>query len=265
MTHFTSIPGMVGIFLASIFSGALSSVSSTLNSLASIIWHDIMQNYALFKNFNDLKSLTVNKLLVLAIGVVCTGLAFVVATVGGNLVAISTSLNGAFSAPLIGLFLLGMFTSVCTPRGVILGAIAGFGTALWINLGAYLIRPIYPMLSLTTESCPNVSSEVSEYYSPKKPPVGVPVNDLVGFPKFYALSVFWYMPFCLAIVIVVGLVTSLVDGGLNHEINKTNEYIYFDVCSFLFCKKCRNRDDSKQRKGRRESNSTDDLEINTRF
>lgn len=254
VSHLKSIPGMLGVFLAAIFSGSLSSVSSSLNSLASVIWHDILQNYDYFKNFNDIQSLAINKLLVLGIGVFCTGLTFVIATFGGNLIQISTSLNGAFASPTVGIFLLGMFTSVCTPRGVIIGAMSGFVSALWLNIGAYLYKPVNPILRMSTEFCPNVTLFTS---SPAQKPL-ILARELKGFSKFYSLSMFLYMPFCLSVTILVGVVASLIDGGFRHEINRSNEYIYFDVCS-IFTKlvhRCRRR---------RESVKRENVELNDRF
>ena len=36
-------PGVPGLFIASLFSGALSTVSSSLNALAAITWEDMLR------------------------------------------------------------------------------------------------------------------------------------------------------------------------------------------------------------------------------
>ena len=46
-------PGVSGLFLSSIFSGSLSSVSSCLNSMAALIFQDFLKLFRYFQNFND--------------------------------------------------------------------------------------------------------------------------------------------------------------------------------------------------------------------
>lgn len=230
LNSFSNFPGMNGLFLASIFCGSLSSVSSYLNSQAFIIWHDILEPHAYFKKFNDNQSLKVNKLLVLLCGVIATGLAFLISLIGGSLVQISTSINGAFNAPILGLFLLGMLFSVSTPRGVIIGTATGFVTALWLSFGAALTKPIYPMLELSIQMCTNTSD-----FSPLPPKIksGVLATDLKGFSKIYALSWTWYMTFGVLVTVLVGLLASLIDGGFKKKSKKQREFIYFDFFGFL--------------------------------
>lgn len=229
LNNLNSMPGVAGVFLASIFCGSLSSVSSYLNSQAAIIWHDILLSREYFRKFNDMKSLTTNKILVLLCGMIGTGLAFIISTVGGNLMQISTSLNGAFNSPIMGLFLLGMLFSVTTPRGVIVGTAAGFFMALWLSLGSYITKPVYPILNVTTEFCPNASDFLP---IPIKNQTIIPASELTGLNKFYSLSYMWFMPFGILVTVVVGLVASLIDGGLKSKLGDKNEFIYFDCFWF---------------------------------
>lgn len=230
---YNSFPGVAGIFLASVFCGSLSSVSSFLNSQAAIIWHDILQSFERFRSFDDSKSLTTNKLIVLICGIIATSMSFYVASIGGNLVQISNSLSGAFNAPIMGLFLLSMFFSVSTPRGVIAGTMAGFLTAIWLSIGNYLVKPLYPKAPVSTEFCPN-----STYF----PSLTVNLNvtrqlasDLKGVEKIYALSYMYYMPFGVLVTVVIGLFASIIDGGFRKELGAKREFIYFDLS--FFCSK----------------------------
>lgn len=228
VNNLKSYPGAAGIFLASIFCGSLSSVSSYLNSQAAIIWHDLLLPFEFFRSFDDFKSLTINKLLVLICGCIGTGLAFIISTLGGSLTQISNSLNGAFNAPIMGLFLLGMLFSVSTARGAIIGTVAGFAAALWISLGAYTTKPVYPMLNVTTEFClSNYSTGVSVISNRTV----IMASELTGINKFYSLSYLWFMPFGILVTIVVGLIASIIDGCLvkKDRIDK-RDFIYFDLC-----------------------------------
>jgi len=89
-----SLNGAAGLILAAIFAGSLSSVSSTLNSSSAILWADFLKRFKFFSNLNDNKATLTTKILVLFCGIIATGLAFLVSTIGGNLVTMNFSLNG---------------------------------------------------------------------------------------------------------------------------------------------------------------------------
>jgi SSS family transporter len=226
--HLGGVPGAAGLFLASIFCGSLSSVSSYVNSQAAIIWHDLLRPRAPFAAFDDALSLRTNKLLVVACGLAATALAFAVSTVGGNLVQISTSLNGAFNSPIMGLFLLGMLFSVTTPRGVIAGTVAGFAAALWLSAATYVTSPIYPMLAVAVDGC-----EPGREFTPAPNRTGVLASELTGFSRLYSLSYMWFMPFGTAVTVLVGLAASLLDGGMRSPLAAKKRLIYFDCLPFL--------------------------------
>lgn len=54
-------PGVPGLFVASLFSGALSSVSSMLNSLGAVTWQDFCQLSKCFQDIPDFKATLINK------------------------------------------------------------------------------------------------------------------------------------------------------------------------------------------------------------
>jgi sodium-coupled monocarboxylate transporter 8/12 len=89
-----SLNGAAGLILAAIFAGSLSSVSSTLNSSSAILWADFLKRFKFFSNLNDNKATITTKILFLFCGIIATGLAFLVSTIGGNLVTMNFSLNG---------------------------------------------------------------------------------------------------------------------------------------------------------------------------
>lgn len=89
-----TLKGAAGLFLAAIFAGSLSSVSSTLNSSSAILWQDFLKRFKYFNNLSDNKATLTTKTLVLLCGIIATSLAFLVSTIGGNLVTMNFSLNG---------------------------------------------------------------------------------------------------------------------------------------------------------------------------
>jgi SSS family transporter len=233
INNLNEIPGMAGFFLASIFCGSLSSLSSYLNSQAAIIWQDFFKVFQYFRDFEDAKSLRMNKLIVLACGIVSTGFAFLISSIGSNLNQISISLNGALNAPILGLFLLGMFFSMTNSVGVIMGAAAGLAAGLWLSIGAYVVKPIYPKLDTSTELCPNQTILV---FNNKNLTMA---NDLTGLDKFYSLSYMWYMPFGVLVTLIVGLIFSIFTGGLKNrqQLEEKKSFIYYDLVWFCSCNK----------------------------
>ena len=89
-----SLNGMAGLFLATILSGSLSSISSCLNSLAAIVLEDFLKRIRYFRELNDIKMTWTAKIIVVIAGCLCTALALLVSNLGGNLVQISSTLNG---------------------------------------------------------------------------------------------------------------------------------------------------------------------------
>jgi solute carrier family 5 (sodium-coupled monocarboxylate transporter), member 8/12 len=129
----TSIKGAAGLFLSSIFAGALSSLSSILNSSAAILWQDFFKNLKYFQNSSDNQSTLVTKFCVIIVGILSTIIAFLISTIGGNILTINFSLNGAFNAPIVGVFILASVFSFTNKHGATIGLIAGFTVGIWLR------------------------------------------------------------------------------------------------------------------------------------
>ncbi|CAF0841280.1 unnamed protein product, partial [Didymodactylos carnosus] len=99
------LKGLPGIFLACVFSGALSTLSSGLNSLAAVVLSDIVK-FFYHKDIGDKKELWISQILSLVFGVICIALTYLVSLLG-NLLQSALSLFGVFSGPISGLFIVG--------------------------------------------------------------------------------------------------------------------------------------------------------------
>jgi sodium-coupled monocarboxylate transporter 8/12 len=239
------IPGVAGLFLGALFCASLSSVSSSLNSQSSIIWTDFLCIFAYFKQFDDTQSLRTNKLIVLICGLVSTALSFAVSVIGGNLIQISSILNGAFVAPLTGLFVLGLFFSISNSVGAIAGTVCGFIASCWISFGVFIVKPTFPKLSTSIEGCSgyettNMTTLTSfQFYSSTETPE---LN--LGFNKFYYLSYMWYTTFGTLVTVVFGLLFSLVTKKWDKHNNQA--FVLLDFFGFIkifksFSKKLSNK------------------------
>ncbi|KAL7630087.1 UNVERIFIED_CONTAM: hypothetical protein RMT77_019780 [Armadillidium vulgare] len=68
MTYFISdklsfIPGLPGLFVATLVGGTLSSLSSVINACVAMLWRDICLRFSYFENASLRKSMLTNKIL----------------------------------------------------------------------------------------------------------------------------------------------------------------------------------------------------------
>ncbi|KAF0023089.1 hypothetical protein F2P81_023719 [Scophthalmus maximus] len=194
MDVFRDLPGLPGLFVACLFSGALSTISSAFNSLATVTMEDLIKPH--FPNMTEAKATLLSKGLALAYGLVCLGMAYVASLMGSVLQA-AFSIFGMVGGPLLGLFCLGMFFPWANSIGAVVGLVAGLAMAFWIGIGSFVMRmsPSTPAPALNTTALPL--------------PTGV--------EALYSLSYMWYSAHNSAVVVVVGLVVSFLTGPMKEK------------------------------------------------
>ena len=101
------IPGFVGIFMATLFNGALCMMVSNLNSLATVISEDFLTLIPKFKNLPDKQQLHIIKTVTVICGLIIMGVAFCVGLLTG-VIESSMMAFSATSGPLLGCFILAM-------------------------------------------------------------------------------------------------------------------------------------------------------------
>ena len=97
-------PGLPGLMLACIFSGSLSTVSSSLNSMAACVWEDFLINK--LGHIRESNITVIMKMTVVAFGVICLGMAFLAQNIGGTMMQLARSFIGVAVGPMIGMFVL---------------------------------------------------------------------------------------------------------------------------------------------------------------
>ena len=116
--------GMTGLLIAAVFSAAMSTVSTSLNSSATLLMNDY------YKRFINPSASERQKMLVLYFstlvwGALGTSVAIILSGLPGNALDIWWDLSSIFSGGILGLFLLGMVSRVKNPAaitGVLIGA-----------------------------------------------------------------------------------------------------------------------------------------------
>lgn len=123
MDKFRDFPGLSGLFIAGIFSAALSSLSTGLNSLSAVILEDYIKPYVR----EPLSERTVNYIMrsiVLITGFSCIALVFIVEQLGAVL-QMSMSISGITNGPLFAIFIIGLLIPWINAKSAFCGGICG--------------------------------------------------------------------------------------------------------------------------------------------
>ena len=125
-----SVPGFPGLFVAGVFSGALSTVSGGLNSLTAIALEDFVKLFWR-PDLKDEVATKMSKLLAIGFGVFSYLLTFMVKNIPG-LVQAWLGIFGIFGGPVLGLFSLGMYVPWASARSALISAVTRFGVSMII-------------------------------------------------------------------------------------------------------------------------------------
>ncbi|XP_070612022.1 sodium-coupled monocarboxylate transporter 1-like [Erythrolamprus reginae] len=205
-------PGMTGLFVACAYSGTLSTVSSSINALAAVTVEDLVKPYFVL---TEAKLSWISMGMSLFYGGVCIAMAALASVLGGLLQAALT-IFGMIGGPLLGLFSLGVLFPFVNALGAFIGLIFGFVFTLWIGIGAQIYKPLPERtlpLNFTITGC-NISSLSTEVYDIGNIDRPALANSL------YSLSYLYLSPVGTLITIGVGIVISLLAGGLKQNVDK---------------------------------------------
>lgn len=212
------IPGLSGLFVAGIFSASLSTISASLNSLAAITVEDYIKPLYFSMRHTQLPETVVAvqlKVISLIFGGVCIAVAFLAQFLGGLLQAALT-IFGVVGGPLLGLFSLGMFTTVANETGSVCGLVAGVGFALWMALGA---KPAVP-LPRSIQGCENVDVLINATLSAAS---SKPEKTYLW---IHRVSYLYNGVFGLIITLLIGIVLSFVINRFSTQIKIHNPNLF---------------------------------------
>lgn len=145
----SQIPGLPGIFIAGVFSASLSSMSSSLNTIAGALFEDFIRPR--YPKMSEKRASDIMKILVLVIGAIALALVFVVEQMG-QLFRVAFTINGLSAGSLFGLFAAGMFSKTINTKGVITGAISSIVIVGTIIAGSIAL-PKPTSLPTSTSEC----------------------------------------------------------------------------------------------------------------
>ncbi|XP_067935270.1 sodium-coupled monocarboxylate transporter 2-like [Watersipora subatra] len=224
MKSLGAYPGVPGLFVSAIFSGALSTLSSGFNSLSAIVLQDIIKSYFM-PNMSEVQATRAAKGLAMGFGALCIGLSYVASYLGGVLQA-ALALFGIVGGPLLGLFSLAFFFPWANWKGAYAGLFTSLATTLWVGLGAILVyKPINPLKPLSVELCSNLTSVAQN--------VTMAIEDTPPIADWYATSYLYYSIIAIIVCVTVGMCVSLATGPENPR--EMDPRLITPILAKIFC------------------------------
>ncbi|XP_007503367.1 sodium-coupled monocarboxylate transporter 1-like [Monodelphis domestica] len=217
-------PGLPGLFVACVYGGTLSTVSSSINALALVTIEDLIKPH-----FQSLSEKTLSWLLKgtsVLYGVLCIGMAALASLVGFLLQA-AVSIFGVIGGPLLGLFSLGILAPFVNSTGAFVGLTAGFVISLWIGIGAQLYPPLPERtlpLSLITDGC-NITGYQGNFTPTTEASFStsnfqVPSAERTHLMDYwYSLSFMHFSTVGTLVTVLVGIIVSLLTGGRKQSLD----------------------------------------------
>uniref|UniRef100_T1JCV3 Sodium-dependent multivitamin transporter n=1 Tax=Strigamia maritima TaxID=126957 RepID=T1JCV3_STRMM len=202
-------PGLTGLFIAGLFCGSLSTISSALNSLAAMALEDFIKAFKRWEKMSSERAATVSKILTLLFGLMC--LALVPVFSRGDSIIQTNSYNAhSFSGISFGLFTLGMFVPWANSVGVSIAVIVGLVFSQWISINAQMNEPFTTRSKVSVEGCVLLNqtlnfisvNETSSFLSPK--------DDSSDIFPLYQVAFGWITTLSALPVLIVGAVVSAV-------------------------------------------------------
>ncbi len=128
--------GITGLLIAALFAAAMSSVDSSLNSSATIIWSDLYKRY-INSNPSEKQSMRVLKISTVVWGIL--GTFFSLALIGiESLLDTWWQLSGIFAGGMLGLFLLGFFSKTTGNTVAKISVTIGILVISWMTFPALI-------------------------------------------------------------------------------------------------------------------------------
>jgi len=202
-------PGVPGLFVAGVFSGALSTVSSGLNSLAAVTLRDFIQSGCKV-NLTETQATLITKLLAVGFGIISYGIVFMVKYLPGVLEA-ALGIFGIMGGPVLGAFVLGMFFPYCNEVGAFIGAFTSLIFTCWMGFGQTVARQAQTYdgsrwgrkFPTSIENCP---PSWTNFTTPEPKEPFAPFLHL----ELYEVSYMYFSAVACLWCVVVGAIISLI-------------------------------------------------------
>jgi len=170
--------GIIGILIVAIMSAAMSTLSSTVNSLSAVTMEDFVKRFK--PDMADRQYMSYSRILSIFWGLVCLFFAFFAGNIEGTVIEVINKISSVFYGPILAAFILAILTKRTHALGANIGIVAGvlFNIYLWLYvpsifwfwwnaLGCMVTILVALAVSYTVKRTVNEGLEVV-YYSGKK-------------------------------------------------------------------------------------------------
>lgn len=214
-------PGLPGLFVAGVFSAALSSLSTGLNSMSAVVLEDFFKTFTKTP-LTDRQTGYIMRGVVAIFGSICVCLVLVVEKLG-SVLQLSMSLGAVTNGPLLGIFTMGVTIPWVTANGAIVGGASGLAVMAWICARAQAAIATGELTFVTkpvnTQGCAYtfIASEPMSMLAVNvtEPPAldhSMMGGDDDGF-AIHHISYLWYTLLGALITITVSLMVSFATGA----------------------------------------------------
>lgn len=237
MDIFRSFPGMRGLFLAGVFSGSLSTVSSGLNAMVSVIVADFLKPYI---TWSDSRYERISRILTVILGLTIIGTGFLISLLG-DILSIAKSVVGSFGGAYLGIFLMGIWMPFVNSLGAGIGFLCGIVGSFSAFLGSrfftkplYLTRKLPVHMSMCPDECGyldfinataihNMTSADFITPLPDETSLTTGETELSGWQNYCSVSYYYVSVLGFSYTVIVGIIVSLLSGGWKqrHSVDKS--------------------------------------------
>ncbi|MBN2162781.1 MAG: sodium:solute symporter [Pontiellaceae bacterium] len=144
-------PGLPGVVVAALLAATMSTVAGALNSVANLGVEDVYRRFN--KNASDHSALMLGRILTISFGLIGTGFALWCSYKPmGSVWNLTFKLMGAVTAPLTGMYVLGIFSKRANYIGIWVGALVSVGAYFYakdhMDLNALAYLPFCMLVSI---------------------------------------------------------------------------------------------------------------------
>ena len=124
--------GIIGILLVAIMSAAMSSLSSTVNSLSAVTIEDFVKRFK--GDLSNTQYVKYSRILSVFWGLVCLFFAFFAGSIEGTVIEVINKISSVFYGPILAAFMLAILTKKTTALGANVGILIGVGLNIYLWL-----------------------------------------------------------------------------------------------------------------------------------
>ena len=177
------LPGLVGLWFAAIFSGAISSISTGYNSVAALFWDNLIKDSHFGKSLSNPKIRISLKLLSLTVGITSMAIAIAFKYIPGSAVKLVITVTGVFESATYVIWISGLFIPHVAPKGLIIGVLSGISFTGFIAIGHLLGygTEVDDQLDSVDVNCTAINRTITD----PQTKIGGFIGNLFGITPFY--------------------------------------------------------------------------------